>query len=385
MAVDADTFRAALAQWPSGVTVVTTLADGAWHGMTASSFSSVSAEPPLVSVCLLKGIYTHDLIAKSGVFGVNILASDQTELGKRFAGMRPDITDRFEGVDCHVGETGVPLFDQSLAWIDCRVVFEHEGGDHTIFVGEVVGAGHPRKAAPLLYHSRSWGQFADQLPERAFVADTGLIAAAQGRGLDMSDVVTSLEGAGVPVRSADVVVTPGDSASVAAAVAARTADGADLERVVVQHGFAHELHDSVLETADALAVAGFTQIVLDDTSADANPLIVRQRLVDVGARIKPAMAGVRLRDHAGLGLANALSALKSGVTRFDTTLGGVDGVLATEDVLYLFSLLNIGTDVERDVVLAAARRLSQAWIAPLPSHTHDIDSPHASSVLGGTP
>lgn len=384
MAVDADTFRAALAQWPSGVTVVTTLAEGAWHGMTASSFSSVSAEPPLVSVCLLKGIYTHDLIARSGVFGVNILASDQTELGKRFAGMRPDITDRFEGVDCHVGETGVPLFDQSLAWIDCRVVFEHEGGDHTIFVGEVVGAGHPRKAAPLLYHSRSWGQFADQLPERGFVTDTGLVGAATGRGLDLSAVASILESAHVPVLTSDLIVQPDDPGSVDAAILARTSQGGTIERVVVQHGFDPDLHDSVLEAADALAVGGFTQIVLDDTRADANPLIVRQRLVDVGARIKPAMVGVRLRDHAGLGLANALSALKSGVTRFDTTLGGVDGVLATEDVLYLFGLLNIDTDADRDAVLVAARSLSQAWIAPLPSHTHDIDSTHATPVTGGT-
>ena len=80
---------------PAGV--VTTLAGGDWHGMTASSFSSVSADPPLVSVCLLKKLYTHELFQTSGVFGVNILAKDQTEVGKRFAGMNPEITDRFDG------------------------------------------------------------------------------------------------------------------------------------------------------------------------------------------------------------------------------------------------------------------------------------------------
>ena len=63
MAVDPDTFKAALAQWPSGVTVVTMRAeDGTWHGMTASSFSSVSATPPLVSVCLVKTLWSHELI-----------------------------------------------------------------------------------------------------------------------------------------------------------------------------------------------------------------------------------------------------------------------------------------------------------------------------------
>lgn len=368
MAVDPDTFKAALGQWPSGVTIVTMLSDdGAWHGMTASSFSSVSLDPPLVSVCLVKTLWSHELITQSGVFGVNILASDQTELGKRFAGMRPEITDRFEGVDTVTAETGVPLFDQSLAWLDCKVVNAYEGGDHTIFVGEVLEARNPRKAAPLLFHSRNWGQFADQLPENVEVFDTGLVAAAAANGTEVDDLVTSLASAGVASLGADAIVAPGDAASLAAAVEGRTS-----ERVIVANAFARDAHDAVLETTEALAQAGFTRIVLDDTRADANPLVVRQRLVDVTARVRPAQVGVRLRDHAGLGSANALSALKSGCTAFETTLGGVDGTLATEDVLYLLAMLEVGTAASRPDVVQTATRLAARWPIPLPSSTARI-------------
>jgi flavin reductase (DIM6/NTAB) family NADH-FMN oxidoreductase RutF len=369
VAVDQDTFKAALGQWPSGVTVVTMRsADGTWHGMTASSFSSVSLDPPLVSVCLVKTLWSHELIMESGIFGVNILASDQTELGKRFAGMRPEITDRFEGVDTLVAETGVPLFDQALAWLDCKVVNAYEGGDHTIFVGEVQAARNPRKAAPLLFHSRNWGQFADQLPEQVDVYDTGLAAAGSAKDVNVADLQLNLAVAGVPVLAEDVIVTPGDDASLTAALS-----GEAPERVVVAHAFAPDRHDSVLDTAEALATAGVQRVVLDDTDADANPLVVRQRLVDVSARVRPAKVGVRLRDHAGLGSANALSALKSGVTVFDTTLGGVDGVLATEDVLYLLAMLEVGTSVDRTAVIGLARQLGERWDSPLPSNTAHLD------------
>ena len=84
MGVDSETFRAVLGQWPSGVTVVTTVrteeqTDGdlvaGWHGMTASSFSSVSLDPPLVSVCLARKIWTHDLIDATGVFAATVVSS----------------------------------------------------------------------------------------------------------------------------------------------------------------------------------------------------------------------------------------------------------------------------------------------------------------------
>ena len=165
MGVDAATFRAALGQWPSGVTVVTTAVDGEWHGMTASSFSSVSLDPPLVSICVARTVASHDRIAASRVFAVNILAKDQVDLGKRFAGMVPGVADRFDGLNAVTVKTGAPVLPDVLAWLDCEVRHAYDGGDHTIFVGEVLAAESPRTAPPLLYHSRVWGQFSDVLPE----------------------------------------------------------------------------------------------------------------------------------------------------------------------------------------------------------------------------
>lgn len=158
--VDPATFRDVMAQWPSGVTIVTTLdAEDERKGMTASSFSSVSADPPLVSVCLHRDLYTHKLISESGVFGVNVLAKDQMEVARRFAGMVKDVDDRFAGESWTIAETGVSLLDSALGWVDCRVLYEYEGGTHTIFVGEVVAAHNARRSAPLLYHSRGWAGY----------------------------------------------------------------------------------------------------------------------------------------------------------------------------------------------------------------------------------
>ena len=84
MTIDPGTFRSVLAQWPSGVSVVTTVAGDGWHGMTASSFSSVSMDPPLILVCLNRRITTHALIEASGVFAVSVLAKDQTVVGDAF-------------------------------------------------------------------------------------------------------------------------------------------------------------------------------------------------------------------------------------------------------------------------------------------------------------
>src|SRR6478736_7898822 len=205
--VDPTTFRDVMAQWPSGVTVVTTLVDGAWHGMTASSFSSVSLDPPLVSVCLDRRLYSHGLISSSGVFGINVLAKDQAEVARVFAGMVPGVEDRFAGESWTTAETGTPLLDSALGWLDCRVVHEYPGGDHTIFVGEVVAGHAAPRTAPLLFHSRSWGQFADVLPTAATLADGGLVAALRARDHSEEEVLGAardVAASGVRVRVLDL-------------------------------------------------------------------------------------------------------------------------------------------------------------------------------------
>jgi flavin reductase (DIM6/NTAB) family NADH-FMN oxidoreductase RutF len=410
--VDAATFRAVLGQWPSGVTVITTLVDGVWHGMTASSFSSVSAEPPLVSVCLDKKLYTHDLLVRSGIYGVNILAKDQTEIGKIFAGMHPEVEDRFAGLDVETATTGVPLLAESLAWLDCRITNYYDAGDHTIFVGEVMDARVARASTPLLYHSRTWGQFADQLPDLATLSDSGLLAATAGKlpTEQVAQLLRDVHGSGVHVRVADLTrdltiddapTGEGTRALIASSADVKTAaklgvsavdveitSPADVEdlvdiaktateaelavRAIVIDAFAASAHQQVVETARALSEAGITDVLLEDTHADASPLNVRQRLQDVIAHTKPNVPGVRLREHAGLGMANALTVLKSGVHHIDGTLAGADGTLATEDILYLYATLNIATDIDRPALVRASDTLESAGLNRT-SHTHRLD------------
>lgn len=157
--VDDKRFKNTLARWASGVTVVTTYYDNARQGITVSSFSSVSLEPPLILICIGKQLYTHEAIITSGAFAVNILKAGQVALGKRFAGMFPDLEDRFEGLVCETATTGAPILPGVSAWLDCRMRYAYDGGDHTIFVGEVMATGVGDEVQPLLYYNRQWGTF----------------------------------------------------------------------------------------------------------------------------------------------------------------------------------------------------------------------------------
>jgi flavin reductase (DIM6/NTAB) family NADH-FMN oxidoreductase RutF len=156
MAIDPKSFRETMAHWVSGVTVVTTLHDGKPVGITASSFSSVSLEPPRILVCVAKRLFTHRVIERSQVFAVNILSSEQQEWGMRFAGQVPELADRFEGIEHFAAQTGSPLLPGVLGWLDCWVSAAYDGGDHTIFVGDVLAAGTAEKGEPILYFNRQW-------------------------------------------------------------------------------------------------------------------------------------------------------------------------------------------------------------------------------------
>jgi flavin reductase (DIM6/NTAB) family NADH-FMN oxidoreductase RutF len=147
MPIDDALFKAALSHFASGVTVVSTEHDGKQYGMTVASFASLSLHPPLILVCVEKSVKTHEAIAAAGKFGVSILAKEQSDVSARFAS-RSD--DKFAGVDVTRGELGVPLIANSLATLECRVHETLPGGDHTIYVGEVVDA-RTREGIPLLY------------------------------------------------------------------------------------------------------------------------------------------------------------------------------------------------------------------------------------------
>jgi flavin reductase (DIM6/NTAB) family NADH-FMN oxidoreductase RutF/DNA-binding IclR family transcriptional regulator len=118
------------------VTAVTTTDDeGRFHGVTANSFSSVSLDPPLVLWSRAVKTHSHPVFFKDERFAVNILAEDQIELSKRFA---KSSEEKFSGVDVDLGADGVPLLRDCSARLQCRVVSRVPGGDHTIYVGEVL-------------------------------------------------------------------------------------------------------------------------------------------------------------------------------------------------------------------------------------------------------
>ena len=147
MSIDDAQFKHALSHFASGITIVTTEHEGTDYGLTVASFASLSLSPPLVLVCISKSSSSHEPIAASGKFGVSILGSDQEAVSGRFASRGGD---KFAGLDVRRGTLGVPLVGNALATLECRVKDQVVGGDHSIFIGEVVDT-QTREGAPLLY------------------------------------------------------------------------------------------------------------------------------------------------------------------------------------------------------------------------------------------
>lgn len=150
MAIRSEGFKAALSRFASGVTVVTTLTEkGLPHGITVSAFSSLSLDPPLVLICINKQAIAHGALLASGRFAVNVLAADQEHLSRHFA-TRPTVGDQFRGISTSTGLSGMPLLDGALASIECTIVRMADGGDHTIFLGQVESS-RVSDEPPLLY------------------------------------------------------------------------------------------------------------------------------------------------------------------------------------------------------------------------------------------
>jgi flavin reductase (DIM6/NTAB) family NADH-FMN oxidoreductase RutF len=151
--VSSEEFRRACGRFATGVTVATVFdAEGLPHGLTVSSFTSVSLAPPLVSICLGHAVSVIEQFRASSFFGINILADHQRHFSERFARKGHD---RFEGVAWTSGETGVPLIDGVLAAIECQVEQRIPVGDHDIFIGRMV-ATRVTEGAPLLHFSGAY-------------------------------------------------------------------------------------------------------------------------------------------------------------------------------------------------------------------------------------
>jgi flavin reductase (DIM6/NTAB) family NADH-FMN oxidoreductase RutF len=158
MTVSGEVFREVFQRWPSGVAVATTCLDGRAHGMVVGSLCSLSADPPLVLFSAGQGSRTGQLVEAAGIFAASILADRQAALFERFTGRDPaHDDDRFAGLDVTAATTGAPIFQEALAWVDCRVVARHPGPSYTLFVGEVIaaGLGLAAEASPLVYFRRA--------------------------------------------------------------------------------------------------------------------------------------------------------------------------------------------------------------------------------------
>jgi len=156
MPIDPEDLRSAMRHWTTGVTVVSSVLGDRQHGMTASSFTSVSLDPPLVLVSLERITNTHLLVQEAGTFAVTILESNQQAISDRFAGRESENSDRFAGLDTYTMVTGAPLLSGGLAAFDCRVVSHYEAGTHTVFIGEVEAVRYSSDGSPLLYYDRDY-------------------------------------------------------------------------------------------------------------------------------------------------------------------------------------------------------------------------------------
>jgi flavin reductase (DIM6/NTAB) family NADH-FMN oxidoreductase RutF len=153
MPIDKDAFRRVLSNFAAGVTVVTTLdRDRQPHGLTATAFTSVSLEPPLVLVCIDKKAETYPHFAPSGVFAVNFLGAEQRDVSQHFAKHGGD---KFAGLAWRRGVLGTPILEGAVGHVECRIVHGYDGGDHTIYVGEIESA-DAGDGAPLLYFRHAY-------------------------------------------------------------------------------------------------------------------------------------------------------------------------------------------------------------------------------------
>lgn len=127
-----------MSRFASGVTVITTRdAAGNPHGITVSAFCSLSADPPLVLACINKATGSHYAFLERGAFVVHILAEHQRHISEQFA---EPLEDKFLGMPVLESDGGLPVIEGSLVTLECALVQSHDGGDHTILVGEIQNA-----------------------------------------------------------------------------------------------------------------------------------------------------------------------------------------------------------------------------------------------------
>jgi flavin reductase (DIM6/NTAB) family NADH-FMN oxidoreductase RutF len=146
--------RGLMRYWPHGVSVLSVDYDGDRMGVTLSSLVSLSLDPPLVGISVGKQASCYELLRRAGAFAVSLLGAEQDDLARRFAAGRPPIV-HWEGVPVREGLVA-PLVEGGVGWIEARTVAEHDVGDHTFFVGEVVAVEKGPSTRALMYRDREY-------------------------------------------------------------------------------------------------------------------------------------------------------------------------------------------------------------------------------------
>ncbi|HEX2849302.1 MAG TPA: flavin reductase family protein [Acidimicrobiales bacterium] len=154
---DAAHLKQVMGHFCTGVTIITAVDDDEPVGFTAQTFQSLSLEPPLVMFSPQKASTSWPRIQRAKSFCVNILGEDQEALCRSFA---TSGADKYRGIGWRPGPaTGAPVLQDVLAWVEGRIVAEHEGGDHVIVVGSVLDLQLEREGRPLLFYRGGFGRF----------------------------------------------------------------------------------------------------------------------------------------------------------------------------------------------------------------------------------
>jgi flavin reductase (DIM6/NTAB) family NADH-FMN oxidoreductase RutF len=142
-------------RFPAGVAVLTVDVEGERLGLTVGSLVSLSLEPPLVGVAVSRQAAMHELLRRADSFALSLLAAGQEDIAQHFARGVPPIA-LWHGVATRPGAAGAPLLEGALGWLECRTAAEHEAGDHTLFVGEVLGVEQGAPTAPLVHLDQAY-------------------------------------------------------------------------------------------------------------------------------------------------------------------------------------------------------------------------------------
>lgn len=155
--------RAMMGRFATGVTVVAARQGPLLAGMTANAIASISIDPPLLAAAISRSSETHAAIVGSHSFAVSVLSATQQALAECFAQSTTAAKlQRFCDAPWHEAETGSPVLDGAIAFFDCRITASHPGGDHTIFIGEIVAAGYDEAAEPLLWYGSRYRHLAPE-------------------------------------------------------------------------------------------------------------------------------------------------------------------------------------------------------------------------------